>query len=148
MNIGRITAEQARRRAQELYLQEMYSCSEAVFAAMNEYLGDPLPKEFVRLATGFRGGMGGSGGLCGALSGGVMALGLALGNETPGGPTEELSEVVRMLRARFIARRGCSCCRDLTARFEDHDDPRRREFCAKIVTGVVGDAIEILEDWE
>lgn len=148
MNIGRTTAEQARRRAEELFLREMYSCSEAVFATMNEYLGSPLPKEFVRIATGFRGGMGGSGGVCGALSGGVMALGLALGKDTPGGPTEELSEAVRMLRTRFIARRGCSCCRDLIARFEDHDDPRRREFCAKIATGVVGDAIEILKDRE
>lgn len=146
MNIARITPEQARRRAEDLFLQESYSCSEAVFAAVNECADEPLPKELIRLAAGFRGGMGGSGGVCGALSGGVMALGLALGNEAPGGPSEALSEAVRALRARFLAGCGNTCCRELTARFEDRDDPKRREFCAKIAAGAARDAIEILQE--
>lgn len=73
-------------RAEDLFNQEAYSCSEAVFSAINEYAGSPLPEQFVRIATGFRGGMGGSGDVCGTLSGAVMALGLILGNEPPRRP--------------------------------------------------------------
>ena len=36
-----------------------------------------------RIATGFCGGMSRTGNLCGAVSGGVMGLGLALGRHTP-----------------------------------------------------------------
>lgn len=145
MNIEKVTAEQARQRAKELFLQEKYSCSEAVFATVNECMDEPLPDELVRLAAGFRGGMGGSGGVCGALSGGVMALGLALGNDAPGGPSEALSEAVRTLRERFISGCGNVCCKDLIAGFEDHDDPKRREFCAEIVATAVCGAVEILQ---
>jgi C_GCAxxG_C_C family probable redox protein len=39
--------------------------------------------EVVKLSSGFTGGIGKSGNICGALTGGVMALGLAFGRTEP-----------------------------------------------------------------
>jgi len=55
-----------------------FHCSEAVLIAMAEYMGinsDLIPK----IATGFGGGIAGTGSVCGALIGGVMAIGIKYG---------------------------------------------------------------------
>lgn len=51
------------------------NCAETVLAAANEAYGWNLPHDALRFAAGFGGGVGGQELLCGALSGGVMALG-------------------------------------------------------------------------
>lgn len=57
-----------------------YSCSEATLTGIIKALGLSYPEDMLRaLAVGFRGGIGGTfdEGTCGALSGAVMAMGLA-----------------------------------------------------------------------
>ena len=46
---------------------------------VNDYLGRPIPAKAVKMASGFPVGMGTAGCACGALSGGIMALGLKFG---------------------------------------------------------------------
>ena len=48
-------------KAESLYQQEDFLCSEAVLWVINDYLGRPLPQECVRLASGFPVGIGGGG---------------------------------------------------------------------------------------
>ena len=55
-----------------------WGCSQVVLDALQRHLGLGN-KETFRAATGFAGGVGRSGEACGALLGGVMAIGLAYG---------------------------------------------------------------------
>jgi hypothetical protein len=70
-------AEQAARRAREFFDQE-YLCGESVLLAVAESRG--LANEWIpRAASGFCSGLARTGGLCGALSGGILAINLVLG---------------------------------------------------------------------
>jgi len=65
------------------YAEEGFLCSESVLMALRDALGVScgcVP----RIATGFAAGIGRTGNLCGAFTGAVMGLGLALGRDRPG----------------------------------------------------------------
>lgn len=96
------------------YAMQGFLCSESVLLALSRCLNvtnDQIP----RIATGFGAGIGRAGEVCGALSGGVMGLGLRFGRSTV---EEEQGErrpywFARELVTRFRERFGCLRCRDL-----------------------------------
>lgn len=135
--------EHARHKAEEMYRSGQFLCSEAVFLVANEYLGQPVPDEMVRLASGFPVGMGRAGCVCGAISGGVMALGLKYGRTTAGAPTPGMFEAAKELHDRFQARRRSTCCRVLIRNLE-FGSPEHLEQCIAITGEVAADVIEIL----
>jgi len=59
-----------------------FNCAESVLLGLCEemHVASPL---IPRIATGFGGGIGHTGNVCGAVSGAVMALGIAFGREKP-----------------------------------------------------------------
>lgn len=57
---------------------EGFLCSESVLLAISNWLGVQC-KQIPKIATGFGAGIGGQGLVCGAISGGIMALGLKFG---------------------------------------------------------------------
>ncbi len=65
-------------RAAELF-QKGYNCSQSVIGAYAEELGVP-EETALRMAAGFGGGIGRCGEACGALTGGVMVVGLRTGS--------------------------------------------------------------------
>src|SRR5512138_2441638 len=133
----------ARGKAEELYRTGQFLCSEAVFLVANEYLGRPVPDEMVRLASGFPVGMGLAGCACGALTGGVMALGLKYGRSAPGAETPGMFAASKELHDRFKARRKCVCCRALIRKFE-FASPKHLEQCITITGEVAADVVELL----
>jgi len=60
----------------ESYLDKRYSCAEAIFSVSLEALG--CPENWVHASASFGGGLG-RGDLCGLLTGGMMAIGVAGG---------------------------------------------------------------------
>ena len=66
--------------AVSLFTEGKLSCSEATLAAMAAFWGieDPL---IPRIATAFRGGLCGTQGICGVVTGGLMAIGIKLGRD-------------------------------------------------------------------
>lgn len=132
-------------RARELFDDRGYACSETVFTTLCEAVDERLAATCVSFATGFRGGMS-SGDVCGAISGAVMAMGLLLAPPEPGGPSPELSEAVKLLRAKFEERYGLLDCGALLEKFPDKEDPARRDFCESIVDFVVETAAEIMKN--
>ncbi|MCM2265820.1 MAG: C-GCAxxG-C-C family protein [Desulfuromonadales bacterium] len=76
-----------------------YNCAQAVLQATTGR-GDP---ELLAMAEAFGGGIGKSGCLCGAVTGGVMALGLS-------GHPERGGELVAAFREQFRT----TCCRGLS----------------------------------
>ena len=135
--------EMARRKAEDLYRTGQFLCSEAVFLVANEYLGHPVSDEMVRLASGFPVGIGLSGCACGAVTGGVMALGLKYGRTKPAAETPGMFAASKKLHDRFKARRKCLCCRALIRRFE-FGSPEHLEQCITITGEVAADVIELL----
>jgi C_GCAxxG_C_C family probable redox protein len=100
-------------RAEQLF-QQGTNCAQAVACAFAEELG--ADRELaLRMATGFGGGMGHTSNTCGALTGAVMALGLAFGMKNAGDQAAKdktyalVAEAVR----RFRARAGAIGCTDL-----------------------------------
>ena len=76
-----VTREETVKRAAG-YAEDGFLCSEAVLMAIRDALCFScgcIP----RMATGFAAGMGRTGNLCGAFTGSVMGLGLALGRDRP-----------------------------------------------------------------
>ncbi len=130
---------EAKERAESLYRDGDYLCSEAVFTVVNDYLGRPVPAEAVRLASGFPVGMGKAGCACGALSGGVMALGLKFGRTQPKGEMPEMFRVSKELHDEFKKRLRSTCCRVLIKKFE-FGSPEHLTQCVYI-TGQVAEMV-------
>ena len=56
-----------------------YNCSECIMEAVLECVDTGLPKETIRVASGFGGGVGLFGDTCGAITGAIMAVGAVHG---------------------------------------------------------------------
>ena len=92
-----------RKIAEEYYRSGQYYCSEAIVKTINDEFGFGYPDDIVKLASGFSIGMGSAGCACGAVTGGVMALGMVFGREEPGDPSiDRCLAFSRELHAFFI----------------------------------------------
>ncbi len=100
-------------RARAYFSDGGYYCAEAVLKAVTD-VSDRVEAVPTRVATGFCSGLSRTAGLCGALSGGVLALNLALGRDRPGAAVDANYAAVRDLVAEFETRFGSANCRDLT----------------------------------
>lgn len=119
--------EEVKARAFDLYANDQFVCSEAVLYTINGALGNPFPAGVVKLASGFGGGIGTRGYVCGALTGGVMALGLAFGRTEAGSSCPKLLPATRDLLDWFTQSFGSSCCAELTKErvtFGDNESDR------------------------
>ena len=102
--------------AKELFLTG-YNCSQAVFCAFAPDFG--LERGLAaRISAGFGGGMGRLRLTCGAVSGAVMVLGLALGYDPEQAPKDAKAlhyEKIRALTSALETRNGSIICRELLA---------------------------------
>ena len=103
--------EQAPQRSRELFQSGFY-CAESVLLAIAESEGihsDIIP----RIATGFCSGIARTGGMCGALSGAIMGIGLVTGRNSPAESFEGNYALVQKLIDRFEEQYGSVNCRKL-----------------------------------
>lgn len=93
---------------------EGYNCAQSVLFSFCNELG--LDNDTaLKLSCGFGGGMGRMGEVCGAVSGGILVLGLKFGrgkNEDRAA-TDFAYSKIREFMSRFSARHGSCRCRDL-----------------------------------
>ncbi|MGQ9681187.1 MAG: C-GCAxxG-C-C family protein [Anaerolineae bacterium] len=124
-------------RASELarshFVEEGFNCAESALYGVTTALGLTPAKDLVRAATPFGGGIGMAGCVCGALTGAVMALGLALGRTTADAEQKRRAyEHAQHLWRRFVEQTGAEDCRDLNTLGFDH--PEHKVHCARFVT--------------
>ncbi|MBU8921965.1 MAG: C-GCAxxG-C-C family protein [Bacteroidales bacterium] len=133
------------------YFEKGFACSQSVFAPWAE--GPPLDKETaLKIASSFGGGMGGMGGVCGAVTGAFMVLGLHFGR-TEAGQTEIREKnyaLVKEFARRFREKHGSLECNQLLgvdiSTPEGYDSVHaNREYFEKCLS-FVRSASEILED--
>lgn len=91
-----------------------FSCSQAICQAYGDEFG-LLPADAARIAAGFGGGMARTDGICGAVSGGVMVLGLAYGGTCADDRSakEATYAAVQEFLAAFVAAHGSVSCTEL-----------------------------------
>lgn len=100
-----------RRAAEDSYASGLY-CAESVLLALADEQGiesDLLP----RIATGFCGGMSRMCGTCGALTGAMMGVGLALGRSAANQSVQPVYEVTQRLIREFEQEFGARNCDQL-----------------------------------
>ena len=104
------------------YFANGYVCSEAVLKAVAEYHGIDSPL-IPAIASAFGSGMARSeGGLCGAFSGGMMALSLLQGRTQADAPKDPLYHNVQTFKAQFEHAFGtCECAKLLGFSLSDAD---------------------------
>lgn len=83
--------------------------------AVGEHLwGDEFDERWMQIANGFGGGVAGTHAhLCGALSGGLIVLGLRYGRTSASTPDDPLYGRIRRFRQRFADEIGGVMCRAL-----------------------------------
>jgi C_GCAxxG_C_C family probable redox protein len=93
-----------------------FNCAESVLLSVNSELNAASEGDHVipRLATGFGGGIGRNGDVCGALTGGVVAVSLAFGRDKPEESREPCYSAVNQFYSDFRAKFGSCKCRELT----------------------------------
>jgi C_GCAxxG_C_C family probable redox protein len=84
-----------------------------VFSALAERVGVPV-ETALKIAAPFGGGIGRLGEVCGAVSGGLMAIGAAEGNAVADPAAKDRSyRLAREFAGEFRRRHGAITCRDL-----------------------------------
>ncbi len=130
--------------------EEGFSCSQAVFSTYGPELG--LDHDIaLKVATGFGGGMGRMGHICGAVTGAFMVIGLRHGRIRA--EDEETRDkaygLVRKFVQEFESRNGSIICRELLGC--DISTPEGLEFArekglpATVCPKFVKDAADIIE---
>ncbi len=114
-----ISISKVRKDAEELY--GSYYCSEAVVSSIRTNFELDVPEDVIAMASGFPVGIGGSMCVCGAVTGGLLVLGLFFGRTVPGDPKiGKVMELSKELHDWFKVANGKNtlCCRILTKGFE------------------------------
>lgn len=108
-----ITPGEAGARARRRFETGGLLCAESVAVSVAEALGLDAPL-LPRMATGLCAGLCRNRGTCGALLGGMLAMGLAQGRDTPEEKYDDLFALAGGLVAAFRERFGSDNCLELT----------------------------------
>ena len=115
--------EQFSRKSGELFTGG-YCCAESVLMAVAEAKNinsDLIP----RMASGFCSGMARTRGLCGAVSGAIMAINLSTGRNSPDQPHDDNYRLVQKLLSGFKEKFGSLNCWELTGCDLDTDQGQK-----------------------
>lgn len=115
--------------AEQLYRSGQFNCAEAVMETVRRQFAPQLPESVVGAVSGFGGGSG-VGCICGAVSGGTVALGLLLGDKKI---TAQLTKEVHLW---FKEKYGVTCCKTIRQNYKG--------VCPMLTGEVAGKVAEIL----
>lgn len=145
---------QAKENAKHNYLNGL-NCAESVLKSIIDTGIIDFPPEIVALATGFGGGMGLTGNNCGALTGGVMAIGAVHGRRDP--MEKQFKDGIKQLYGnpglyrlfnafphQFKEKFGSVDCKKINKNCTDWQDEERRKRCLNIAIETAGLAIEFI----
>lgn len=124
--------EEVRKRAEE-YFNRDYNCAQSV-ALSNIEVFKGKTDNIKQLAAGFGHGMN-AGCTCGAIAGGVMAMGILLAEPDTKGFDKKISEATAELHKKFIELYGLTCCRSLRKKYSPFKNHRCKEIT--VTTAVI-----------
>jgi C_GCAxxG_C_C family probable redox protein len=126
---------------------QSFNCSQAVFSAFAPQFG--LDKDTaLKLASPFGGGVARRGQVCGAVTGALLALGLARGADKPAGK-EEIYRLSQEFMRRFEEKHHSIICRELIdcdlSTPAGYQSATEKGVFKSICPGLVGEAVEIIQ---
>lgn len=127
---GEEMAEKVATEAEGLYRSGKMHCAEAVLAALKNNFGPHIPEEAVAAAAGFGGGSQ-AGCICGAVSGGTIAMGLVLKDDR-----KRVMSLTKELHEWFTSQFGVNCCRVLRG--------EKKEKCPELTAKTAGKVAQLL----
>ena len=126
------------------YFDSGFCCAESILKAVMEAHADTLPADLPKAATGFIGGIGVSmQETCGALTGGIVALGYLMGRTDPSSSAEEIKETAQVFRERFLQEFSATNCGKLLELLGEQEDDYK---CKKMTARAAGILSELLEE--
>ncbi|MFA5385201.1 MAG: C-GCAxxG-C-C family protein [Eubacteriales bacterium] len=131
------TLEEVGKKA-ALCFEQGYNCAQAVALSNAELMGCST-EGIKQIAAGFGYGLN-SGCACGALAGGVMAIGMLLANPETKGFDKAIGEMSLELQKRFTDKFGSTCCRILRKKFS----PLKNAHCKMITVTTAVITMELL----
>ncbi len=126
--------DSVQKEAEELFRSGTFFCSEAVLTTVNNMLGQPYSPDIVKMASSFPIGMGKAQCLCGAVSGGQMALGITYGRNQGEPMNEKMFPIAKELHDYTVKEYGATCCRVITRQWagDNFMSPERKQHCIHI----------------
>ncbi len=125
-----------------------YQCAESVLLGIAKWRG--VESELVPgIASGFCSGISRTCGMCGAVSGGIMALGLCNGKIEPGESLDDLYSLVQDFKKRFMQLHDSDNCRELISvdlSTESGRNAYREQDLYGTCRGFVADASKIVAE--
>lgn len=141
-----VDLEKIRKIAENYYRNGDFYCSEAVVKTIIDEFQIDVSEDVIKMASGFPVGMGGMGCTCGALTGGVMAIGLVYGRSQGKDPkVNKAMELSAKLYQIFCERHKVSCCKVLTRGMEK-GSPEHMEQCIAFTGEMAYEAAKIIAE--
>lgn len=134
--------------AEELY-RGGYFCCEALMCAIRDNFELDVPDAVIAMSSGMSVGAGRSGCMCGALNGGILALGMFFGRTEQKGPNDpkvqKCMSLSNELHQFFKTKNGknSACCRVLTREF-DMSKGEHKEQCIGYTGMCAGKVAEMI----
>lgn len=126
------------------YFQSGFNCAEAISKAIVEAYSNETHTDIPKAATGFGGGIGGSKSeTCGALTGGIIAVGCLFGRKQPKDDKKTAYEIGAEFRQNFIESFGSSTCRNILEGFGEQENLIE---CKKLTGRAAGILHALLKD--
>ena len=130
--------------AGELFRKGDFFCSEAVVATMRETFDKNMPIEIISTASGFPVGVGRQKCMCGAISGGVIALGYFFGRTEGGDPkVNKTLALTAELHNIFKEKNKVACCSILTKGM-DMASGEHKEQCIRFTSEMAKETAKII----
>ena len=124
------------------YHKSGFHCAEAVSRAFMEVYGNGTSNDIPKVATAFGGGVGRTKQeICGALTGGFIALGYLFGRSEPGIDWTDVAELAAKLKRQFVQAHGTTNCGALLAAFGSQEDMMRCKQLSGEVAGMLAKAL-------
>ena len=123
------------------YYKDGYNCAEAILRAFRDSYQLDVSDEALKMATGFGGGVGHSGCMCGALTASVMVLGAMEGRKDSSESRDGMYSSAAGFHDRFAQKFGGTCCRSLNPHPFDTKEHLRN--CLKITGNTAGTRLDV-----
>ncbi|MGL5087577.1 MAG: C-GCAxxG-C-C family protein [Clostridium sp.] len=140
-----VNLDNVRETAENYYRNGDFYCSEAVVKTIRDEFELNISDDAIAMASGFPVGMGGAGCTCGAVIGGIMAIGMVFGRRNPKDPkVTKAMELTKELHDNFKEKHKCLCCKILTKGMELGSEIHMKQ-CIAFTGEVAEDVAKIIK---
>ena len=149
-----ISIKKVRHDAEEAFRLTGFYCTEALFTSIRKNIDPNMPASLISAASGFPIGVGRSRCMCGAVSGGVLALGYFFGRKDPSSDNNEQGEkclaLVNEMQAAFRKNHKDTLCCSIHVQGLDLGSGEHRAQCirftgecAAITAGIIARELKL-----